>query len=107
MRPDATAIATARPARIAYVIEDGPDGHQWLTEIISSCFSNSSLCLSKTDMVMPVSGLAGWLSGANLDAAGQTSRRMREQIDDHLGHVIGLQCPFRFGVRQSAEAGVD
>ena len=38
-KPDPKIGASARPMRIAYVIEDGQDAHQWLDEVVAQCFA--------------------------------------------------------------------
>src|SRR5262245_303327 len=70
--------------------------------IIVSWTSSASRCLS----IAFISPLLRRLGGTNLDAARQTSRRMLEQVDDHLRDVVRGQFPFRAGSLVSAEIGV-
>lgn len=38
-KPDPKIGAVARPMRIAYVLEDGEDAHEWLDQVIAKCFA--------------------------------------------------------------------
>lgn len=53
MKPDPKIRATPRPVRVAYLIEDGPDAHQWLDAIFADCFSRDG---GRQSLVVPVVG---------------------------------------------------
>ncbi|MEM5314293.1 hypothetical protein [Paraburkholderia sp. JHI869] len=51
MKPDPKIRATPRPLRVAYVLEDGVDSHDWLDAIFASCFGRHG---GRQSLVVPV-----------------------------------------------------
>ncbi|MEM4987497.1 hypothetical protein V8G57_08880 [Collimonas sp. H4R21] len=50
MKPDPRIRATPRPVRIAYLLEDGADVHQWLDAIFADCFGRDG---GRQSLVVP------------------------------------------------------
>jgi len=51
MKPDPKIRSTPRPVRVAYLIEDGPDVHNWLDAIIANCFGRHG---GRQSLIVPV-----------------------------------------------------
>lgn len=53
MKPDPKIRATARPVRVAYLLEDGIDAHAWLDAIFADCFGRDG---GRQSLIVPVAG---------------------------------------------------
>ena len=51
MKPDAKIISSPRPLRVAYVLEEGVDGHKWLDAIFANSFGRHG---GRQSLVIPV-----------------------------------------------------
>ncbi|MEQ6351243.1 hypothetical protein [Ralstonia pseudosolanacearum] len=69
-KPDPKIEATARPTRIAYVLENGEDAHAWLDEVIAQCYARHG---GRQSLIVPSVGgsiserYAGWLKVTDPD----------------------------------------
>lgn len=52
MKPDPIIRTTPRPVRVAYLLEDGPDAHEWLDAIFADCFGRHG---GRQSLIVPVS----------------------------------------------------
>ncbi|WP_296224650.1 hypothetical protein [Ralstonia sp. UBA689] len=63
-KPDPKIRATARPMRVAYVLENGEDAHAWLDEVIAQCYGRHG---GRQSLIVPSmgggisDGYAAWL----------------------------------------------
>lgn len=53
MKPDPKIRAMARPVRVGYLLEDGPDAHGWLDAIFADCFGRDG---GRQSLIVPVAG---------------------------------------------------
>ena len=53
MKPDPKIRAVPRPVRVGYLLEDGPDTHNWLDAIFAACFGRHG---GRQSLIVPVSG---------------------------------------------------
>jgi hypothetical protein len=83
--------AAARPMRIAYVVEDGEDAHQWLDEVIAECFARhggrQSLIVPCTDGTISAR-YSDWLKTIDPDVV-MLLTYTNEEVGSDLGELLG------------------